>query len=95
MNQTVMQLAPDLQVRVSTPSAGDNLPVIVFSHGFGESMTGYDPLVDYWAAAGFAVVQPTHLDSRTLNVTPDDPRYPQIWRLRVEDLTRVLDHLGG
>jgi dienelactone hydrolase len=95
MQRTVMRLAPDLPVRVSAPDTGDNLPVIVFSHGFGESMTGYDPLADHWAAAGFAVVQPTHLDSRTLNVTPDDPRYPEIWRLRVEDLTRVLDHLGG
>ena len=95
MNRTVLQLAPDLPVRVSTPTTGDHLPVIVFSHGFGESMAGYDPLVDHWAAAGFAVVQPTHLDSRTLGVTPDDPRYPEIWRLRVEDLTRVLDHLPG
>jgi pimeloyl-ACP methyl ester carboxylesterase len=95
VNRTVVQLAPDLQVRVSTPTTGDHLPVIVFSHGFGESMNSYDPLVDHWATGGFAVVQPTHLDSRTLNVTPDDPRYPEIWRLRVEDLTRVLDHLDG
>jgi pimeloyl-ACP methyl ester carboxylesterase len=83
----------DIQVRVSAPMAGESLPVIVFSHGFGESMIGYAPLVDYWAAHGFVVIQPTHLDSRTLNVTPDDPRYPEIWRLRVQDLSRVLDHL--
>ncbi|MEO6085828.1 MAG: chlorophyllase [Umezawaea sp.] len=83
----------DLRVRVSAPATGDDLPVIVFSHGFGESMDGYAPLVDYWTARGFAVVQPTHLDSRTLNVTPDDPRYPEIWCFRVEDLTSVLDQL--
>jgi predicted dienelactone hydrolase len=83
----------DLRVRVSAPATGDDLPVIVFSHGYGESMDGYAPLVDYWTAHGFAVVQPTHLDSRTLNVTPDDPRYPEIWRFRVEDLTCVLDQL--
>jgi len=83
----------DLQVRVTAPAAGGDLPVIVFSHGFGESLDGYAPLVDFWAAGGFAVIQPTHLDSRTLNVTPDDPRYPEIWRVRVEDLSRVLDHL--
>jgi dienelactone hydrolase len=83
----------DLRVRVSAPATGDDLPVIVFSHGYGESMDGYAPLVDYWTARGFAVVQPTHLDSRTLNVTPDDPRYPEIWRFRVRDLTRVLDQL--
>jgi predicted dienelactone hydrolase len=83
----------DLQVRVSAPATGDELPVIVFSHGFGESLDGYFPLVDFWAAHGFVVVQPTHLDSRTLHVTPDDPRYAEIWRIRVEDLTRVVDRL--
>ena len=83
----------DLAVRVSAPATGHHLPVIVFSHGFGESLGGYAPLVDFWTAQGFAVVQPTHLDSRTLNVAPDDPRYPEIWRFRVEDLTRVLDEL--
>ncbi|MEU8171571.1 chlorophyllase [Microbispora hainanensis] len=83
----------DLRVRVSAPSTGSGLPVIVFSHGFGESMDGYAPLVDFWTAHGFAVIQPTHLDSRTLNLPPDDPRTPLIWRFRVEDLTRVLDGL--
>ncbi|WP_220505774.1 chlorophyllase/cutinase-like alpha/beta fold protein [Microbispora sp. H10830] len=83
----------DLRVRVSAPATGDELPVIVFSHGFGESMDGYGPLVDFWTAHGFAVLQPTHLDSRTLNLAPDDPRTPLIWRFRVEDLKRVLDGL--
>jgi hypothetical protein len=83
----------DLQVRVSAPTGGRDLPVLVFSHGFGWSMDGYAPLVDYWASHGFVVVQPTHLDSRTLGVTPDDPRFAHIWRFRVEDLTRVLDQL--
>lgn len=83
----------DLLVRVSAPATGDELPVIVFSHGFGGSLDNYAPLVDFWVARGFVVVQPTHLDSRTLNVTPDDPRYPRIWRFRVEDLTRIVDQL--
>jgi dienelactone hydrolase len=83
----------ELRVRVSAPQTGHDLPIIVFSHGFGQSSHSYGPLVDYWAAHGFVVVQPTHLDSRTLNIPPDDPRTPLIWRLRVEDLTSVLDHL--
>ncbi|GIM87361.1 alpha/beta hydrolase family protein [Salinispora arenicola] len=83
----------DLQVRVSAPVAGRELPIIVFSHGFGKSMKAYAPLVDYWAAHGFVVAQPTHLDSRTLNITPDDPRHSEIWRFRVADLKRILDHL--
>ncbi|MFG1947201.1 alpha/beta hydrolase family protein [Nonomuraea sp. NPDC048826] len=83
----------ELRVRVSAPADGRDLPVVVFSHGFGESMDGYAPLADYWSAHGFAVIQPTHLDSRTLNLPPDDPRTPSIWRIRVEDLKRVLDGL--
>lgn len=83
----------DLHVRVSAPAIGRDLPIVVFSHGFGWSMDGYAPLVDFWAAHGFVVMQPTHLDSRTLNLPPDDPRTPLIWRFRVEDLTRILDEL--
>jgi dienelactone hydrolase len=83
----------DLRVRVSAPAIGDALPIIVFSHGFGSSLEGYGPLTDYWAARGFVVVQPTHLDSRTVALPEDDPRTSRIWRFRVEDLKRVLDHL--
>ncbi|WP_069467122.1 alpha/beta hydrolase family protein [Actinacidiphila rubida] len=83
----------DLQVRVTAPATGGDLPIIVFSHGFGSSLDGYGPLADYWAAHGFAVLQPTHLDSRTLGLAPDDPRTPLIWRIRVEDLTRTIDRL--
>ncbi|MBL7498080.1 chlorophyllase [Frankia sp. CNm7] len=83
----------DLRVRVSAPTTGRELPIIVFSHGFGSSLDGYGPLADFWAAHGFVVIQPTHLDSRTLGIPPDDPRAPRIWRFRVEDLKRVLDHL--
>ncbi|MQY24251.1 alpha/beta hydrolase family protein [Nocardia macrotermitis] len=83
----------DLRVRVSAPVTGHNLPVIVFSHGFGSSLDSYGPLTDFWAAHGFVVVQPTHLDSRTLGLEPNDPRTPRIWRYRVEDVRRVLDDL--
>lgn len=83
----------DLQVRVSAPLDGDRLPVVVFSHGFGWSMDGYTPLADFWATHGFVVVQPTHLDSTAHALAPDDPRTPEIWRWRVDDLVRVIDDL--
>lgn len=94
-----------LQVRVSAPLTGSNLPVIIFSHGFGSSMDAYAPLVNYWAANGFIVVQPTFLDSRTLSINPkaghseavkaylEDPRKPDMWRYRVDDAKRILDQL--
>lgn len=83
----------DLQVRVSAPTTGRNLPIIVFSHGSGSSLEGYGPLVDFWAAHGFVVIQPTHLNSRTLGLPQADPRTPRIWRFRVEDMKRILDQL--
>ncbi|MCE4948398.1 alpha/beta fold hydrolase [Streptomyces albulus] len=82
----------DLQVRVTAPTTGDNLPVVVFSHGMTLAMDDYAPLVDFWAARGFVVIQPTHLDS--LGLLPDDPRTPLIWRIRTDDLTGILDQLG-
>lgn len=83
----------NLQVRVSAPTTGRYLPIIVFSHGSGSSLEGYGPLVDFWAAHGFVVIQPTHLDSRTLGLPQDDPRTPRIWRFRVEDMKLILDQL--
>jgi predicted dienelactone hydrolase len=83
----------DLQVKVSAPATGRDLPVVVLSHGFGSSLHGYGPLADFWAAHGFVVIQPTHLDSRTLGLAQDDPRRPRFWRHRVDDMRRVLDHL--
>ncbi|PVD00500.1 chlorophyllase [Streptomyces sp. CS090A] len=84
-----------LQVKVTAPLSGQDLPVIVFSHGNAWSLDGYEPLVDRWAAAGFVVVQPTHLDSRRNGIGWEDPRFATIWRVRIADLHAVLDGLGG
>ncbi|GAA2096178.1 hypothetical protein GCM10009801_65540 [Streptomyces albiaxialis] len=83
----------DLEVKVSAPATGRGLPVVLLSHGFGSSLDGYGPLADFWAARGFVVAQPTHLDSRTVGLPADDPRTARLWRFRVEDMRRVLDHL--
>ena len=106
LSSTVISAAPivlpaspergqSIHVRVTAPLTGTNLPVIVFSHGFSQSMTGYAPLVDHWAANGFVVIQPTHLDSRTLALPQDDPRQPQIWRHRISDLSVSIDQLDA
>ncbi|MGW5761790.1 alpha/beta hydrolase family protein [Streptomyces tendae] len=85
--------AEDLRVRVSAPVTGHRLPVVLLAHGFGSSLDGYGPLADHWAAHGFVVVQPTHLDSRTVGLAEHDPRRPGLWRSRVEDMRRILDDL--
>ncbi|MFB7248376.1 chlorophyllase [Streptomyces populi] len=89
----------DLQVRVSAPATGTSLPLILLSHGHGpsnnlSSLNGYAPLANFWAAHGFAVVQPTHLTSRTLShLVADAPGAPDFWRSRAEDMTHILDGL--
>jgi predicted dienelactone hydrolase len=90
--------AVDLELRVSAPVTGSDLPVILLSHGQGfsnhlSSLNGYAPLVNFWAAHGFVVIQPTHLSSRTLSLDPGDPEAPLYWRSRAEDMTRILDRL--
>ncbi|MFI7118575.1 alpha/beta hydrolase family protein [Amycolatopsis sp. NPDC049868] len=90
--------AVDLRLRISAPATGNELPIILLSHGQGpsnhlSSLHGYAPLVNHWAGHGFAVVQPTHLSSRTLNLPPGDPEAPLYQRSRAEDMIRILDRL--
>ena len=87
------QRGEDLHVRITAPTGGTSLPVVLFAHGFGSNLDGYAPLVDHWASGGFVVIQATHLDSKRLDLPVDDPRRPQIWRYRVQDMQRILDEL--
>ncbi|KQW38368.1 alpha/beta fold hydrolase [Rhizobacter sp. Root404] len=91
-----------LQVRVSAPVTGRDLPIVLLSHGHGSSnnlssLNGYGPLANYWAARGFVVIQPTHLSSATLRgvVDPNGPEGALFWRSRAEDMTRLLDALDA
>lgn len=84
-----------LTVRVSAPATGSDLPIVLFSHGNGWHHDGYTPLAAFWAARGFVVVQPTHLDSRRYGIGFDDPRFPSIWTERIADLARILDQLAA
>jgi predicted dienelactone hydrolase len=87
------QRGEDLHVRITAPTTGTSLPVVLFAHGFGSNLDGYAPLVDHWASGGFVVIRATHLDSKRLALAADDPRRPQMWRYRVQDMRRILDEL--
>lgn len=85
-----------IELRVSAPASGDDLPIILFSHGHGasnylSSNKGCLPLAEFWASHGFVVIQPTHLNSSTLS--PESFQAPLYWRSRVEDMKRILDEL--
>ena len=88
----------DLQIKVSVPATGSDLPIILLSHGHGQanflsSLRGYGPLVDFYAAQGFVVIQPTHQDSKALGLDPNGPEGALFWRSRAEDMHFILDHL--
>ncbi|KAJ4318221.1 hypothetical protein N0V84_006977 [Fusarium piperis] len=89
----------DLQLKVTAPSTGDSLPIILLSHGHGpsnylSSFKGYGPIVDFWASHGFVVIQPTHLSSRQLGFELNAESIRDLFlESRVKDMTRILDNL--
>lgn len=88
-----------LEVRVSAPMTGTDLPIILLSHGHGgayglSSLDGYLPLAKVWAARGFVVIQPNHLSAPRLGrLVGDRPEAPLFWRSRAEDMSSILDRL--
>ncbi|KAH7311026.1 Alpha/Beta hydrolase protein [Rhexocercosporidium sp. MPI-PUGE-AT-0058] len=95
-----------LQLKITIPTTGSLLPIILLSHGQGSSnnlssMNGYGPLVTFYASHGFAVIQPTHLSSKTLKLSSQDlergiPKSksgegPLFWKSRVQDFKDILD----
>ncbi|MDF2117653.1 alpha/beta fold hydrolase [Roseiarcaceae bacterium H3SJ34-1] len=88
----------ELQLKVTAPIAGRDLPILILSHGHGQStylssLRGYNPLAEFYAAHGFVVIQPTHQDSKALGLDPEGPEGPLFWLSRAQDVHFVLDHL--
>jgi predicted dienelactone hydrolase len=89
---------PELELRLTAPATGRDLPIVLFSHGYGPSQyipskDGYAPLVQFWAERGLAVIQPTHASSRVGGLGPDRPEAPFYWRERVAEMRAILDQL--
>ncbi|MFD1787864.1 alpha/beta hydrolase family protein [Sphingomonas floccifaciens] len=87
-----------LEVKVTMPTTGDDLPILLLSHGHGasnflSSIRGYGPLVEFYAAHGFVVIQATHQDSKTLALDPKGPEGAVFWRSRPLDFHAILDRL--
>ncbi len=91
--------AVPIEARVVAPATGDQLPVMLFSHGHGSSnflasMRGYGPLADFYAACGYVVILPTHLSSKTLALDADGPEGALFWRSRAQDMHALLARLA-
>lgn len=87
-----------LEMRITLPATGSDLPIILLSHGDGPSLylpskDGYGPLANFYAEQGFAVIQPTHGNSKVAGLPRDQPGAPLFWRSRVEDMKLILDKL--
>ncbi len=87
-----------LELRLTAPAEGDDLPIVLLSHGAGPSnyipsKDGYAPLAQFWAERGFAVIQPTHGNSPVAGLPRDAPGAPYFWRERVSEMTAILDRL--
>lgn len=83
----------DLLLRVTAPRDGRRLPIVLFSHGAQYSKDDYLPLTEFWAANGYVVIQPTHIESLSLGLPRDDARIKEAWRTRVLDMRLALDRL--
>lgn len=88
-----------LEMRITAPARGSDLPILALSHGAGPSLylsskDGYGPLVNFYAEHGFVVIQPTHANSKVGGLGPDDaPDAPLFWRTRAQEITCILDQL--
>lgn len=81
----------DVSVRVHLPAGSGPFPTVVYSHGAFCSAAMYDRVTTYWAAQGYAVLVPQHLDAL------DNPRKLQpgdidiLLSSRVRELSLLLD----
>lgn len=87
-----------LEMRITAPVAGTDLPIILLSHGDGPSLylpskDGYGPLASFYAEQGFVVIQPTHANSKIAGLPRDLPGAPLFWRARVDEMKLILDQL--
>lgn len=89
-----------IEMRITAPMTGTNLPVVLLSHGHGPSLyipskDGYGPLVNFYAEHGFAVIQPTHTNSKVAGLDKNAPDGPLFAQSRPRDMTLILDELDA
>ena len=82
-----------LPLRVVYPQHGGPYPVVVLSHGTFSSGKRYDPVARYWAARGYVVILPDHMDANYGVVPKKTEDMFRVIRTRVTDMSAVVDAL--
>jgi predicted dienelactone hydrolase len=93
---------PDLAGKLE---AQGPFPVILFSHGAGDSKEGAPVLSQYWCSHGYVCIHPTHAGKRAPRKKYSLVRFmreferlrelgPRAWEDRVADLKLVMDSLS-
>jgi dienelactone hydrolase len=90
---TEPQSGREMPLRVAYPKSPGPHPVVVFSHGAQCYAQQYAVITDVWAAHGYVVILPDHLDSPN-NATPPKPDRDLLLRQRIADLAAALDGVG-
>jgi hypothetical protein len=90
---TVPEAERQLPLRVVYPERGGPFPVIVFSHGTFSSGKQYDRVATHWAARGYVVILPDHIDANYGVVPTKNEDMYRVARSRVADMSLVLNGL--
>lgn len=97
VDDSVTLLVPDedreLPLRIVYPDGEGPYPVIVLSHGTFSSGRRYDAVAGYWAARGYVVMLPDHVDANYGVIPKKNEDMFRVSRLRVADLTLIADSL--
>lgn len=89
-----------LEMRITAPMSGDDLPIVLLSHGHGPShyipsKDGYGPLANFLAERGFVVIQPSQANSRVAGLPADAEDGPLFPSARANELRAILDGLDA
>lgn len=95
----------DLPIKIYYPRGRGLFPVIIFSHGAGDSKDGYSALSQYWASHGYVCIHPTHADSVSLrrkegaaislrDIVGSAMRDTKGWAERPHDISFLIDSFG-
>ncbi len=92
-----------IPLKIYYPNASGSFPVIIFSHGGGGSKEAFAYLSNFWASQGYVVIHPTHADRDIRDEVGNDRKaFTQrantdstMWAGRAEDISAIIDTLGG